>query len=440
MEQSELIQLVHDAGVVGAGGAGFPTDVKFKAQGIDTYIVNGAECEPLLLVDQYLMAEEAERLHRAGLTVAGALGAGRVVFALKGKYKKAIEALEAVGAEVFKLGSYYPVGDEILLIQEVTGRTVPETRLPLEVGVLVNNVETLFNVAMALESVPLTHSWVTVGGAVARPGIWRVPLGTPAADLIAAAGGSVIPNPVYVDGGPMMGKFYTEPNFFISKTTKGLLLLPDDSALAQYEMMPVEMMLRQAKYVCMQCSQCTLVCSRHLAGYNLEPHKIMRAMAFRHMVPPEVLQGAFVCSECNICSGLHACPMQLSPRRVNQTLKALFRKEGVKPNFPVREIEPMRERPYRLLPSARLEQRLKLAQYHTECGRAEEIKPSDVRISMRQHIGAPAVPVVSERENVSCGQLIGAAAEGALSVNIHASISGVVTSVSGEFVEIRAQV
>ena len=83
---------------------------------------------------------------------------------------------------------------------------------------------------------------------------------------------------------------------------------------------------------------------------------------------------------------------------------------------------------------------MKLAQYHTECGRAEEIKPSDVRISMRQHIGAPAVPVVSERENVSCGQLIGAAAEGALSVNIHASISGVVTSVSGEFVEIRAQV
>ena len=438
MEQSELIQLVHNAGVVGSGGAGFPTDVKFKAQGIDTYIINGAECEPLLSVDQYLMAAEAERLHRAAQAVGSALGAGRVVFALKGKYKEAIQALEAAGAEIFKLGSYYPVGDEIILIQEVTGRTVPETHLPLEVGVLVNNVETLYNVAMALESVPLTHSWVTVGGAVARPGIWRVPLGTPAGDLISAAGGAVIPNPVYVDGGPMMGKFHTAPDFFVSKTTKGLLVLPDDGVLARYEMMPVEMMLRQAKFVCMQCSQCTVVCSRNLVGYNLEPHKIMRAIAFRRMLSPEVFQGAFVCSECNICSGLHACPMQLSPRRVNQLLKAALREEGVKPNFPVREIKPKRERKFRLLPSERLEGRLKLSQYSVHYTCAEEHKPSFVQISMRQHIGAPAVPIVAEGETVCCGQLIGRAAEGVLSVNIHASISGVVTSVSDGSVEIRA--
>lgn len=438
MEQAEIVRKVHEAGVVGAGGAGFPTGVKLEARGIDTFIVNGAECEPLLFVDQYLMAKEARTLVSAARTVADALGADQAIFALKEKYAESIAALEAAGAEVFKLGSYYPAGDEILLIQEVTGRTVPETRLPLEVNVLVNNVETLFNIARALDGHPVTHTLVTVGGAVSEPGIWSVPVGTKAADLLAASGGTKLKNPVYVDGGPLMGKFHDSPDFYVGKTTKGLLVLPGESILAQYETMPVEMMLRQARYVCMQCNQCTVVCSRHLAGYMLEPDKIMRALAFERMIDMRVLQGAFVCSECNLCSGLHACPMQLSPRRVNQVLKARLRKEGVKPSFPVRPMKPMRERAFRLVPSSRLERRLGLAPYHVHPPFAGEFEPAMVRVSMRQHIGVPAVPVVREGQSVEREQLLGGAKEGALSVNVHAPLDGVVRAVSEEAVEIVA--
>ena len=143
MKADEVIRKVYEAGVVGAGGAGFPTHVKLQARKIDTYLINGAECEPLLAGDQYLMREKAAFLQNAAETVRGALGAERALFVIKKKHVAERQALEAAGAAVAVMGDYYPAGDEVILIEEVTGRIVPEGGLPLAVGVVVNNVETL---------------------------------------------------------------------------------------------------------------------------------------------------------------------------------------------------------------------------------------------------------------------------------------------------------
>ncbi len=441
MEAERLVQQVYEAGVVGAGGAGFPTHVKLKAKGIDTYLINGAECEPLLTVDQHLMCEEAPRLVAAGLAVAAALGGARLVFGLKKKYAPQIAALRACGAEVVEVGNSYPAGDEVILIHEILGRHVPEAGLPLQVGVVVNNPETLYNIAGAMDGLPVTHTFVTVGGAVPRPGVWRVPIGAPASLLLDAAGGSIVKDPVFIEGGPMTGKYRFDTNFSVTKTTKGLLVVPRTSALVHYETMPVEQMLKQAKVACCSCVQCTVTCSRNLVGHGLEPHRIMRAIAFASQALPEIVKQAFLCSECNLCSGLVACPMGLSPRRVNQVLKGSLRAQGIKPDFPKRDITPHPQRAFRLVPSKRLVQRLGLASYDRETPYMGDLPVGNTPLAIptKQHTGVPAVPCVTPGEAVQEGQILGAPPEGALGATIHASLSGTVLAVSPEAVTIQPE-
>lgn len=439
MNAAELVAKVRESGVVGAGGAGFPAHVKLGAENIDTYLINGAECEPLLEGDQYLMKQEAVLLVEAGKAVAEALGGARLVFGLKKKYVEEKKALEQAGGEVVAVGDYYPLGDEVILIKEVTGRIVPEAGLPLQVGVVVSNVETLYNIGLALKGQSVTHSFVTVGGAVAKPGLWLAPVGTRASELVDLAGGVTIKDPVFIDGGPMTGKFHEKAEFLLSKTSNGILVVPSTSALVKYETMSVEHMLKQARYACIQCNQCTVACSRNLVGYNLEPHKIMRAMAYSEQRTPEILKQAFLCSECNLCSGLHACPMQLSPKRVNQELKKALGEKGIRPDFPQRDIKPHPLREYRLLPSNRLIRRLGLAPYDVHVPFMGEVYPQEVCIPLKQHLGAPAQAVVVVGDRVEKGQLIAEIPEGALGARVHASLTGRVTEVSPEGIRVVAE-
>lgn len=438
ISKEELLRAVSEAGVVGAGGAGFPTHVKLKADNIDTYVINGVECEPLLFKDKHLMREESKFLVDTAREVAEAIGAKRAVFVLKKKYVKEIESLRKAGGEVVPIGDYYPAGDEVILIREALGRTVPEGGLPLMVGVVVNNVETLYNLGRAMEAKSLIYKFVTVSGYVKEPGLWLVPIGVYASRLIQACGGATVDDPWYIDGGPMTGRYRKSLDFVVTKTTSGIIVVPGDSALVKYETMPIETMLKQAKYACIQCNQCSLVCSRKLVGYDLKPHMIMRAMAYNKLADISVLKSAFLCSECNLCSGLHACPMQLSPRRVNQQLKAILRQQGVKPEFPKREmkLDPMRD--YRLLPSSRLKRRIGLDKCPEEVpfrGMFEDF--NEVFVPFSQHIGRPCVPAVSEGDFVASGQVVGLPPEGALGAVVHSSIDGVVLSVTAEGVKIK---
>ena len=193
----EIAAAVQAAGVTGAGGAGFPTHVKFRAQA-EIVLANGAECEPLTHVDKQLMIHHAPQVV-AGLRAAiRATGAERGIIGVKAKSKEAIASLrrELQGAEditIAELGNFYPSGDEQVMVYDVLGRIVPEGGIPLDVGVVVNNVETLYNVSQALEGRPVTHKYVTVIGEVARPVTVRVPIGVSIGEVIVLPGARLSP-------------------------------------------------------------------------------------------------------------------------------------------------------------------------------------------------------------------------------------------------------
>jgi Na+-translocating ferredoxin:NAD+ oxidoreductase RnfC subunit len=194
MVMDALVTAVRDAGVVGAGGAGFPTHVKLAAQ-VECIIVNGAECEPLLHVDQELAKAYAPELVEALRACVSSTGASAGIFALKEKYREARGALTAAvagqaGLSVFALENSYPAGDEHVLVHEVTGRVVPEGGIPLNVGIVVLNVETLYNIWSALQGQPVTDTFVTVCGEVKQPATLRLAVGTSIADALAGSGRS----------------------------------------------------------------------------------------------------------------------------------------------------------------------------------------------------------------------------------------------------------
>ena len=222
--QENLTALVESAGIVGAGGAGFPTHVKLNAKA-ETVIINGAECEPLLRVDQQLMAKQAGRLLAALDKIVAHLGANEGVVALKEHYHTAAEALQRELPKYPKLrlhllGAFYPAGDEQVIVYEVTGRVVPEGGIPMNVGVVVTNVETALNVLDAVDGHPVTKKYVTVTGAVRTPKTVKVPLGITVAEALELAGGPTVADYRIVNGGPMMGRL-VPPESAITKTTKG---------------------------------------------------------------------------------------------------------------------------------------------------------------------------------------------------------------------------
>ena len=439
IEKQQIQEKVRAAGIVGAGGAGFPTHVKMNAQA-EIYLVNGAECEPLLMVDQQLADKYAKLMIRGLELSMMATGAKEGVIALKAKYTAAIDALTPLlqsNMRIHILKDVYPAGDEVITIWMATGRRVPPAALPLDVGVVVNNVQTLINVAKAVDSgESVTHRTLTVTGAVKKPITITVPLGITFREAIDLAGGESISNPAYIDGGPMMGKLITDLNDTITKTTGGILVFPEDHILIQRHKEPLPVSFKIAKTACEQCRLCTEFCPRHLIGHELPPHAIVYAIGNNDSQNPSVLLSALTCSECAVCEAW-SCPEGISPMKINRALKAKFRPEGAKYVGPLNDADPMIEG--RLLPTKRLKMRLNILKYDVKAPLDETpYQPGQVRIKLSQHIGAPAKPVVSTGERVQVGQLIGQIPENAMGATVHASINGVVETISEREITIRA--
>lgn len=268
----EIRERVRAAGVVGAGGAGFPAHVKLQAQ-VEIFLVNAAECEPMLKVDQQLMWQQAARLVRGVQYTMTATGAREGVIALKEKYRRAIDALTPLlpaGIRLHILPDVYPAGDEVLTIWMATGRRVAPAALPASVGVVVNNVQTVLNIARAVEQrFPVTRRTLTVNGAVARPLTVTVPVGMSLHEVLALAGGATVDDPGFINGGPMMGGLITSLDNPVTKTTGGLLVLPKSHPLIQRRMQDERTVLSVARTVCEQCRLCTDLCPRHLIGHEL---------------------------------------------------------------------------------------------------------------------------------------------------------------------------
>ncbi len=452
----DLIQAIQAAGVVGAGGAGFPTHAKLTAR-VDTVIANGVECDPLLQCDQRLMEHHAGEILRGVQAVMAATGATQGIVALKRTYKAATTALqraleasrELSPIKLLLLESRYPAGDEFVLVYEATGRLVPEAGLPLDVGCIVQNVQTLFNIDRAVNGAAVTHRLLTVVGAVGRPVTLWAPIGTSIGQVISWAGGIQPPrwsgrtaaDYAVVVGGPMMGRLAHSLDEPILKTTSGLLVLPQDNAVIRALSRSQASWVRRGMSTCDQCRDCTALCPRYLLGHALQPHHVMRAINYGLDQPADVLTAAILCCECRLCEA-YACPLDLSPMAYYVSIKAELKAQGwVNVDHKRSDLEPHPMREYRLVPTRRLIARLGLTEWERDVCPLDEsdYRPGRVTLPLKQHIGAPAQPVVAEGDTVHQGDRIALIPEGQLSACIHASIEGRIARIDQGVIEIVAQ-
>lgn len=436
-------EIVKEMGVVGAGGGGFPTHLKISRP-CEVVIANGAECEPLLANDKFVMEEETAQVVDGLRWAMLATGAKRGIVALKGRGSPAEQAIsEAIagqnGLSTFVLGDYYPAGDEFLLVREVLGKVVPEGGIPPAVGAVVLNVETLRNISRAMQKQPVIDRTLTCQGEVHKPSVLRVRVGTPFQEVFDACGGVRIPDYVILVGGPMMGTIVTDPLLPVTKTTTSLFVLPREHPLVRKRTLPLPFIVKQSKTACCQCTYCTELCPRYLLGHELYPHKIMRQINLGLDIPPEIIEGAFLCSECGMCE-VYACPMELSPRIINRVIKEKFIQAGYRPIFAQREIRTRDTFPYRKIPVSVVKNRLALYQYQSRVPvRVGVIKaPSKVELLLKQHAGLPAQVVVNVGDRVQEGDMIGETA-GEISARVHASIAGRVILVDSKRVIIESE-
>lgn len=438
-----LIDAIKKAGIVGAGGAGFPTHIKLNTKA-EYFIVNAAECEPLIETDKFLCRTYADKLVKGVMLISTHLNAAKSVIALKGKYKEEIAALKTAIAnnnadiEIFELRTFYPAGDEQIIVQQVTGRSVPERGIPIEVGAVVNNVGTVISIYEAYtEEKSVTDKFLSIVGEVKEPIILKVPIGTSIRECIKSACPTIADYAIIL-GGPMMGRVVAEDvsidQQVVTKTTGNIIVLPKYHYLIRRALVSIERIKHQARSACIQCRMCTDLCPRYQIGHRIKPHLVMRNIWRENTIETiEEFEKSFGdaanCCDCGLCE-MFSCPMGLSPRKVNGYIKGKLRDKGIiveKNATPVaREAVDISK-----VPTDRLIARLNLGKYNgLHAHSCITLNPSEVFIPFSQHIGKPATPVKSVGDRVYIGELIAAADEGGLSANIHASLNGTVKEVS----------
>ncbi len=433
----DIESLIKEKGVVGAGGAGFPTHVKVGANA-HTVLVNAAECEPLLHKDKQLLLHHTDAFFKGLGMVMTAVQADKGIIGIKKKHKSLIEMLEGrlpKDVEVCKVDDFYPAGDEITLIRETTGMIVPPGALPISQGVVVNNVESLVNIG---NEGPVITKFLNLAGEVENRHTLEVPIGISFAELLEYARPTISKYSV-IEGGPMMGQIITDMDKVVTKTTAALIVLPKDHVLIRKytDMASEERVNRIGKSACDQCTFCTELCPRYLLGHPIQPHKAMRSLVF-HLAgdqPAEPEAHTLYCCQCNLCSFV-SCPEGLYPSQVciNNRKQALVQK--VKYEGPVSDSgHPLAQ--FRKTPSKRLKIMLDLNRF-PDTGELTDYRfaPESLVIPLQQHIGAPATAMVGEGDNVEKGQKIATMGD-SLGSEIHAPASGIVFKADASTIGIR---
>ncbi len=438
----DLKNLMRESGIVGAGGAGFPSYGKLAA-GADTLIINGSECEPLLHTDYEIIKQHIDEVVAGAELIADALSIERVIFAVKEHTSHGLglsgEQRFGKKTSVFLLPNMYPMGDEITLIYEVTGRLVQPSALPISQGVIVYNAETVYNFyRAAVLGEPVVDKWLTIAGDISnnRAFVLRVPIGMRVSDLLSGLSIEIPSTHRLLVGGPSMGRVANPNTEIITKTTKGLLILPADIPAVATKIAPLTVQERRAVSACCQCTRCTDMCPRKLMGYPLEPHRMVRFATSTGEIDPALYTEASLCCGCGICE-IAACCQELSPRAVIFEMKRRLGEKKLRfdPKGKTFEVEP--QRVYRQMPIRRWKMLLGVTPFDRKQNHTEEVPAfRTAEIAMRQHIGAPSRPIVSVGDHVERGQLIAAAADG-LSVPQHASVSGKVSFVNEQKIVIE---
>ena len=288
-----IVARIRDAGIVGLGGAGFPTAVKVTPKvKVDTLILNGAECEPYLTCDHRLMIEHTDEIVRGARYIARVLGDVQIVIGIEGNKPDCIAAFEKYDdVKVVKLAKHYPVGSEKHLIYAVSGRKVGIGKLPADVGTIVQNVGTAFAVCQAVElGKPLYERCLTVSGrAVKEPKNLWVKVGTSVKDIVDYCGGEACEPKKVITGGPMTGVALANYDSYVNKTTGGVILMTEKEADT---MRPT---------ACLNCGKCADVCPMHLM-----PMQTAFYSAAGDFKTAAKLGNTMCCIECGACE--YICP------------------------------------------------------------------------------------------------------------------------------------
>jgi len=300
MDPEKISDAIHAAGIVGLGGAAFPTHVKItpdENKPIHTLIVNGCECEPYLTTDYRLMVEAPEAIVAGTMLAVRAVGAQKAFIGVENNKLEAIASLRraaaGAGIKIAVVKTKYPQGSEKHLIKAVLDSEVPLGGLPSDVGVVMTNVATVTSVARAvMRDIPLTHRVVSItGGGIVQPKNLLVPVGIQIGELIEFCGGLRKTAARMVAGGPMMGFAFTNPKTPVTKGTSGV------TVLTHAEIRKVN------QTVCIRCGRCADVCPM-----NLVPTKIATAARLKELNLARNYN-IMACFECGSCA--HICPAGL---------------------------------------------------------------------------------------------------------------------------------
>lgn len=310
LSKDEIIKIIEETGIVGMGGAGFPTNVKLSPKNadiIDSIIVNGAECEPYLTSDYRRMVEQTDKLVKGLKIVLKIFPDAKGYFGIEDNKPEAIEALLKATEnedriEVVPLKTKYPQGGERSMIYAVTGRKINSKMLPADVGCIVHNVDTIYAIYNAVyNGKPLIERIVTItGDAVSTPKNFQVRIGTPFRELIDAAGGFTTEPEKIISGGPMMGFSFFNIDVPVVKGSSSLLAFIKDDVS------------HEEPSACIRCGRCAAACPEHLLP--------MKLAALADQNEPEEFKklGGMECVECGCCS--YVCPAK---RQVTQSVRSM---------------------------------------------------------------------------------------------------------------------
>jgi len=433
-----LSEKIFKAGVVGAGGAGFPTHIKANSK-VQSVIANGAECEPLLHKDYEIMLNFPKEIIRGMELMMDSTGAARGYFGIKSKNAAAIDVIKSEitsdKIEMNYLGDFYPSGDEYELVYSATKKLIPPHGIPLDIGCVVNNVETFYNISNAEKDIPVTEKFICVAGAVKFPSSFFAPIGTSIGKILDHVGGATVEDFGIFISGVMMGKLTFDLEEAISKTTAGLIVLPKDHYLINRMNRSSQSMNKIGKSACDQCSYCTELCPRYLLGYDVQPHKVMRSLVFTKSGKDVWNEYADLCCECGICS-LYACPEDLYPREACIESKFHLKQQGKKYKQE-KEVRPHPVHEGRRIPLKQLMKKLDLVKFDNKTPFENSVPdPQEVVLNLQQHIGTKAAPTVEKGSFVEKREVIADVEEGQLGALIHASIKGRVLEVTENFIRI----
>lgn len=310
LSKDEIIKIIEEAGIVGMGGAGFPTNVKLSPKNadiIDSIIVNGAECEPYLTSDYRRMVEQTDKLVKGLKIVLKIFPDAKGYFGIEDNKPEAIEALLKATEnedriEVVPLKTKYPQGGERSMIYAVTGRKINSKMLPADVGCIVHNVDTIYAIYnVVYNGKPLIERIVTItGDAVSTPKNFQVRIGTSFRELIDAAGGFTTEPEKIISGGPMMGFSFFNIDVPVVKGSSSLLAFIKDDVS------------HEEPSACIRCGRCAAACPEHLLP--------MKLAALAGQNEPEEFKklGGMECVECGCCS--YVCPAK---RQVTQSVRSM---------------------------------------------------------------------------------------------------------------------